>query len=590
MCGLSAGRRALRRAAGAASIGSATFGLPGNPRRQELILMSKQFSRRAFLSKSAVAAGAAGLVSAVAATAGSAVEPPRNEEPIKQPPQITERKHAPAAKGTSADDRIKKAGLALIGRIEPRHARQIVSNNWTIGCETLDRQFADYEQYKKYVGPLGAKTARIQGGWARTEQKKGAYDFAWIDRVVDDLLSQGVHSWCMLGYGNPLYKGGGAVKIGEELPNSPEGLSAWDRFVAAHVTHFKDRIAYWEIWNEPNHPSNPPAVYADFAIRTAETIRRIQPGSRITGMSPWTSSYGSHLRFVRGVLARLEAKNKLHLVDEIAFHDKPVIPETKYGLVEQLQMLVAQFSSRIIVKQGENGWPSDSTREQFSILRKYEWTERTQAKTLLRDMLGDYARNIPHCIFSISDIHYPLGYAGPKWGGALTVGLLKATAEKKVEYAKPSYFAAQNAIAIFDDTLQPIRDMPYSVETVKDETKVREAQDVMNLRGRKEPFVFHAFRKKNQRETLFMVWFGAEMAADEFPMIPVNVTYRGGCEIVDPVYVDLLSGNVYDIPKGRCKAAKGVSVFENIPVYDSPVLVAERAIVRPQMLSVRQRE
>jgi hypothetical protein len=33
----------------------------------------------------------------------------------------------------------------LLGKIEPRHARDIASSNWSIGGETMDRDYTVYE-------------------------------------------------------------------------------------------------------------------------------------------------------------------------------------------------------------------------------------------------------------------------------------------------------------------------------------------------------------------------------------------------------------------------------------------------------------
>ena len=71
-----------------------------------------------------------------------------------------------------------KIPLAEIGKIRPRSTDEIASSPFTLGCETLDRDFADYDQYKKYIVPLGIKTIRLQGGWAKTEKVPGTYDFA----------------------------------------------------------------------------------------------------------------------------------------------------------------------------------------------------------------------------------------------------------------------------------------------------------------------------------------------------------------------------------------------------------------------------
>ncbi|MFA7006926.1 MAG: beta-galactosidase, partial [Verrucomicrobiia bacterium] len=84
-------------------------------------------------------------------------------------------------------------GLKQIGTIMPRGANEIPGSNWTLGCETLDRDFVDFQQYKEYIVPLGIKTIRLQGGWAKTERVKGSYDFSWLDTIIDDARGRGLN-------------------------------------------------------------------------------------------------------------------------------------------------------------------------------------------------------------------------------------------------------------------------------------------------------------------------------------------------------------------------------------------------------------
>ncbi len=65
------------------------------------------------------------------------------------------------------------------------------NRNWAPGCETLCRDYIYWDTYKDHVVPLGIKTIRLQGGWAKTEKVQGVYDFAWLDYVIDDALSKG---------------------------------------------------------------------------------------------------------------------------------------------------------------------------------------------------------------------------------------------------------------------------------------------------------------------------------------------------------------------------------------------------------------
>ncbi len=62
--------------------------------------------------------------------------------------------------------------MERIGTLATRSAREVGRSNWTIGCEVLDRDFANFWEYCHLVEPLGIKTIRLQAGWAKCEPKQ----------------------------------------------------------------------------------------------------------------------------------------------------------------------------------------------------------------------------------------------------------------------------------------------------------------------------------------------------------------------------------------------------------------------------------
>ena len=97
--------------------------------------------------------------------------------------------------------------------------------------------------------------------------------------VIDYAVANKIEPWLETSYGNPIYEGGGGTNLLNSLMTSPEGYAAYDRWVAAMVTRYKDRVREWEIWNEPDHPMQKitPETIAELNIRTADIIKRIQP-------------------------------------------------------------------------------------------------------------------------------------------------------------------------------------------------------------------------------------------------------------------------------------------------------------------------
>ncbi|HPK37981.1 MAG TPA: hypothetical protein PLH01_06840, partial [Kiritimatiellia bacterium] len=75
-------------------------------------------------------------------------------------------------------------GLKEIGRLATRTSEQVKSSKWSVGCETMDRDYADWDSFKALIPMLGVKRARFFSGWAKTEQEKGKYDFTWLDPQI----------------------------------------------------------------------------------------------------------------------------------------------------------------------------------------------------------------------------------------------------------------------------------------------------------------------------------------------------------------------------------------------------------------------
>ena len=70
-----------------------------------------------------------------------------------------------------------RVDMPMIGRLRARNVREVGPSNWTIGCEVLDRDFANFWEYCEYLEPLGIATVRLQAHWAKCERTPGALDF-----------------------------------------------------------------------------------------------------------------------------------------------------------------------------------------------------------------------------------------------------------------------------------------------------------------------------------------------------------------------------------------------------------------------------
>ncbi|MGV8090562.1 MAG: hypothetical protein AB2L24_01675 [Mangrovibacterium sp.] len=448
-------------------------------------------------------------------------------------------------RGVDQGTNISVSGLKQLGEIKTKTSDEIKSSPWSVGCETLDRDYADFSNYKDYVGKLGAKHARLQSGWAKTEKQKGIYNFAWLDSCVYGLAEQGVAPWICLSYGNSLYKS--QTNLGSGIFTDEATMTAWCRYVEATVSRYRNVVNEWEIWNEPRHSESPEA-YANLMIRTSEAIRKVQPRATIMGFTVHGFTPGFVLKFPKAVFEILKEKNKLDIVDYVTYHPYTYNPDDCYPMVEELKELIDSYNPKLKLYQGESGAPSEY-RETMA-LSKYEWTELSQAKWVLRRILGDYIRNIRTSAFTIIDLKYPHEINRK--------GLIYVNEDKTVNHLKLAYYGVKHVEGYFDSHFSPTGKLKYRSGSTRN----------MTVAG-----------VKNKRKPVLLLWYDDKIPDNELQWDRVSLTIEG-INFKHPVYVELISGKVYDIEQQDWNNNGKDIEFKSLPVWDSPVMVVEQSLVK----------
>lgn len=411
---------------------------------------------------------------------------------------------------------------------------------WSVGCETVDRDFTVFSEYKDWIGGTGAGYARMQSGWAKTEKVRGVYDFAWLDEMVEGVLAQGVRPWISLGYANPVYADGD-VDLNAAIFEDEDTMQGWLGYVREVVLRYKGKVSMYEIWNEPNGGKDPEKArkYAALFIRTAELIRQHDPDAGIAGLA----LAGTHTRFTRDVMEDIKTAGKLHLMDYATFHPYEKDPDVTIDSIKVLTGLIHSYSKDIKMLQGENGCPS--CLQYAFALSKYEWTEYSQAKWYLRRMATDFRLGIPSNIFTMADVKYrhTVNYKG----------LLHTDLNGEVIWVRPAYYAVGHMASILVPEMTAGGELPY-----------RTKQD--------KPFSVLSLSKADRRVGI-MVWQKGSIPGDSLSQEKIDLAVHG-LELTDPVWVEPLTGRVCELEKYISKDGK--TVFKDIPVWDSPVFVIER--------------
>jgi hypothetical protein len=109
--------------------------------------------------------------------------------------------------------------------------------------------------------------------WTSAEPVEG--EFSWYDHKIEKAVINGIEVLGTIGTNNywPEWADNGG------LPD----LDKWENFVEQLVKHYKGKVKYWEIWNEPIYVFSS-SFYTELLKRAANVIRRIDPEARIIGM------------------------------------------------------------------------------------------------------------------------------------------------------------------------------------------------------------------------------------------------------------------------------------------------------------------
>lgn len=458
--------------------------------------------------------------------------------------------------------------LEKIGKVIPKSSCDIGFSRISLGFEKLDRDVFDPEKAYDKVAKIGVKLARIQSGWARTEKKKGVYDFEWIDKIVDNFLKRDIEPWVCLCYGNELYN--------EEAKNvfgavgcapifTDEQKNGWENYVKAFVKHFENRINYYEVWNEPDGQwcwkPGPNAVELGMFTRdTGRYIKEIKPDAKVIGGVVCTRD-----------LAYLNDALKTGMgdyIDFISFHEYTHDETSVFETVEAYRELAHFYNPSIEIIQGESG--SQSRTGGHGAVCGMGWTEEIQAKQLARHMLCDLISGVHFTsYFSCMDMIEALNGAVDNTASYLDYGyfgVLGADFDENGKsvgtyYEKPSYYTLQNICSVFAEDFKlckiPLMFCGGYSEFVGENRVVR------------KELITGAFEKENGK--CFVYWYPSNILTTTVETV-ADMTFF--TEYDKFKIIDIMDGTVYKIPDRMIEnKGNGVYHIKDMPVKDTPLLL-----------------
>ena len=136
-------------------------------------------------------------------------------------------------------------------------------------------------------------------------------------------------------------------------------------------------------------------------------------------------------------------------------------------------------------------------------------------------------------------------------------GLIRSNLLHQFIYKRPAYYAVQHLAGFFDDEVKPVGLLAYESDCPR----------TMAVAG---------FEKEGT--SVVLLWYSDEVPSDALTWNPVDLTIQGAT-FQDPVYVEMITGKVYELDRSAWKAEGETVTFTKLPVWDSPMMIAERSQV-----------
>lgn len=180
------------------------------------------------------------------------------------------------------------------------------------------------ERYVRLGLAVGSKWTRLHdtsmvGKWALAEPQPG--DYKYFDDGVSLTRRLGMQILGMMD-GAPRWA---ATKPREgywgiwHIPDAPGALDSWERYCGRMAEHYRGRIDFWEVWNEPwgewfLGAGGQPDLYAELLTRAHRALNRFNPGGTLIGVDTYA---GYDEKWTIPVLTKSGTDN----FDVLSFHE-----------------------------------------------------------------------------------------------------------------------------------------------------------------------------------------------------------------------------------------------------------------------------
>jgi len=226
---------------------------------------------------------------------------------------------------------------------------------------------AFHHQFSSTMDILGAKWQRVftSFSWSVVEPSIGKWRFP--DRQVEDTRKHGQEILGVLGWhkefkrcpawGEFTESSGGSWRSKRPIPKN---LNGWEKYVFKTVEHFKGKVDFWEVINEPNGWMSADE-YLPLLKRAYKAAKQANPNCTVVGICTTADQGINPFAFAKEVIE----KGGLNYCDVVSYHPYSRAPEDVIEWTQSLKKMIGQYSNGrdIPLWNTESGWSSPSCYE-----------------------------------------------------------------------------------------------------------------------------------------------------------------------------------------------------------------------------------
>ena len=302
--------------------------------------------------------------------------------------------------------------------------------------------------------------------WDWVEQRMGTYAIPKeVDDYIDSLVDNGVTIALQLLYGNGMYtppRGRFPDSIRPNVggchppdrgvnsvfwaPITSEQIRAFTNYARWTVNHFRDRVKYYEIWNEPSeyfwNPQPTPQAYAALAREVISAVHQTDPAAKVI-----FGAFGlTEREFPRQAI---DACNCAQAIDVFSYHAygdfgrnlNPEAQDEPSRASDSPALLRDMVRQRAGIRSDIAFW-----NDEFNMSPFWEGSDEwIQAKYVVREMVKDRVAGVRTFVWEL--IPGVDGDQGDEYG--LIHGMMMRSEDFT---PRPAFLAVQNTNALFSDT------------------------------------------------------------------------------------------------------------------------------------------